>query len=117
VWVVRGGVATSSLLDPRELGFARAEPAALRGGSAADNARTARTVLDGRHGPVRDVVLLNAAAVLVATTESDAPLTEQFATAIADCTEAIDTGAARATLYRWVATSRRVASSPCHRTR
>jgi anthranilate phosphoribosyltransferase len=61
-----GNVVTETL-DPRELGFAPARPAALRGGDPDENARITRAILaGGDRGPRRDVVLLNAAAALVA---------------------------------------------------
>ncbi len=49
-------------LDPRDLGLDPADPSALRGGSAAENAAVIRTVLAGEQGARRDAVLLNAAA-------------------------------------------------------
>jgi anthranilate phosphoribosyltransferase len=49
------------------------------------------------------VVLLNAAAALVAITPTAGSLTEQLAAAMARCAEAVDTGAAHATLNRWIA--------------
>ena len=56
------------MIDPADLGIARAKPADLAGGDAAHNAAVARAVLSGEHGPVRDAVLLNAAAALAADT-------------------------------------------------
>ncbi|XVV08202.1 anthranilate phosphoribosyltransferase [Actinoplanes sp. CA-131856] len=108
VWTVRGGTVTATGLDARDLGLPRARPEALRGGGAAGNANVLRAVVGGEHGPVRDVVVLNAAAALVASAGQDAPLLDQFVTAVARCADAIDTGAAHATLTRWIAVSRRV---------
>ncbi len=51
---------------PEEAGFARCEPADLRGGDAAANAAILREILAGGRGPRRDIVLLNAAAAIVA---------------------------------------------------
>ena len=53
------------VLDPRDLGLPLAQPADLRGGDPATNAGLARRVLDGHHGPHRDIVVLNAGAALV----------------------------------------------------
>ncbi|GLH96578.1 anthranilate phosphoribosyltransferase 1 [Phytohabitans aurantiacus] len=106
VWTVHDGVMTRTVLDPRELGLSRPDPAALRGGDAAANARIAHAVLDGRPGPIRDVVLLNAAAVLVAASPHRPSLVDALATAMVRCAEAVDSGAARATLARWVAAGR-----------
>jgi anthranilate phosphoribosyltransferase len=50
---------------PEELGLERVDATVLRGSDAAFNAAVARDVLAGATGPVRDAVLLNAAAALV----------------------------------------------------
>ena len=62
----RDGAVTEQLLDPADLGIPPSPVEALRGGDAAFNASVARAVLAGQTGPVRDAVLLNAAAALVA---------------------------------------------------
>ncbi|WP_438872993.1 anthranilate phosphoribosyltransferase [Paractinoplanes hotanensis] len=111
VWTVRGGTVTTSQLDPRDLGFVRVQAAALRGGGAAENAGILRAVVSGERSAVRDVVILNAAAALVAADDRDASLLDQFIAATARCTAAIDTGAAKATLTRWITASQRVAGS------
>ncbi|MBM2616499.1 anthranilate phosphoribosyltransferase [Actinoplanes sp. LDG1-06] len=111
IWSVRGGTVTATRLDPQDLGFARTQSAALRGGSAAENAGVLRSVVSGERNPVRDVVILNAAAALVASDERDTPLLDQFAAAAALCADAIDTGAAKTTLTRWITASRRITRS------
>ena len=58
------GRVESLSLDAADLGIARAEPVALLGGDAAENARIVRSVLEGAPGAPRDVVLVNAAAAL-----------------------------------------------------
>ncbi|MDQ2729727.1 MAG: anthranilate phosphoribosyltransferase [Actinomycetota bacterium] len=60
------GRTTTSVIDPAALGLAPARPPDLVGGDAETNARMARAILEGEHGPQRDIVLLNAAAGLVA---------------------------------------------------
>jgi anthranilate phosphoribosyltransferase len=55
-----------SWIDPAAHGIEQCAPEALRGGDATRNATIARELLDGAQGPVRDVVVLNAAAALVA---------------------------------------------------
>jgi anthranilate phosphoribosyltransferase len=111
IWAVRGGTVTATRLDPRDLGFARTDAAALRGGRAADNASVLRSVVRGERGPARDVVVLNAAAALVASAERHASPLDQLGAAAARCAEAIDTGAAEATLTRWITVSRRTTGS------
>ena len=76
-------------LDPRELGIHPSDPAALRGGSAAENATTIRSVLAGEPGGRREAVLLNAAAALVA-----AELVDDLAEGLGLAATAIDSGAA-----------------------
>ncbi|MEV7771842.1 anthranilate phosphoribosyltransferase [Kitasatospora sp. NPDC086791] len=107
VWVVRDGVVTETSFDPREVGIELVGIEALRGGDPAYNAEVARRMLAGERGPVRDAVLLNTAAALVALDLGDAPLTEQLAAGMVRAAEAIDSGAAEELLRRWSeATSR-----------
>jgi anthranilate phosphoribosyltransferase len=60
-----GGGIASYEIAPEDLGLARCRPEDLAGGTPRANAGIARAILDGRRGPTRDVVLLNAAAALV----------------------------------------------------
>jgi len=79
------------------------------GGDAAANAEVARRFLAGDKGPVRDAVLLNAAAAFVAVEGvSPAPVTEQLRSAIPRAVEAVDSGAAAGALAEWVETSQRL---------
>lgn len=105
VWVVRDGSVREEPFDPRDVGIDLVPVEALRGADASYNAEVARRLLDGETGPVRDAVLLNAAAALVALAPSDAPLAEQIRAGIARAAESIDSGAARRALARWVAAS------------
>ena len=59
-----GGVRTFTVM-PEDAGLAPCGPESLRGGDAAASAAIAGDVLRGGRGPRRDVVVLNAAAVLV----------------------------------------------------
>ncbi len=105
VWVVAGGAVVEERLDPAELGIARSEAGALTGGDRAHNAAVARALLAGETGPVRDAVLLNAAAGLATLDESGTPLLERLSAGLKRAEEAVDTGAATAVLERWVAGS------------
>ncbi|KAB8168624.1 anthranilate phosphoribosyltransferase [Streptomyces sp. 3MP-14] len=107
VWVVRNGKVAEESFDPRSVGVELAPVESLRGGDAAANAAVARRLLDGEQGPVRDAVLLNAAAGLAAIEPDDAPLPQRIAAGMARAAESIDSGAARAALERWIATTRR----------
>jgi anthranilate phosphoribosyltransferase len=76
-------------LDPVELGVARCDPAELRGGSPAENARAIRDVFSGADGGRRDAILLNAAGAIAASGHA-AGLHEGLELA----REAVDSGAA-----------------------
>lgn len=65
-WEVLDGEIRPYLVQPRDLGLPHATPDDLRGGDPAANADTMRSVLSGATGPVRDAVVLNSAAALVA---------------------------------------------------
>ncbi|WFB09975.1 anthranilate phosphoribosyltransferase [Streptomyces sp. LX-29] len=107
VWVVRDGAVREETFDPRDVGIDLVPVESLRGADASYNADVARRLLAGETGPVRDAVLLNSAAALVALAPDDRPLTAQIADGIERAAEAVDSGAARAALDRWVlATSR-----------
>jgi anthranilate phosphoribosyltransferase len=62
----KGGVLSNYVLTPQEFGLEHVSPKELAGGSPVDNARITREILQGRKGPKRDVVCLNAAPALVA---------------------------------------------------
>jgi anthranilate phosphoribosyltransferase len=106
VWVVRDGEVTHTVLDASELGLPRSSADALRGADAAFNARVARDLLAGKDGPVRDAVLLNAAAGLVALNGPSADtLVSDLRHGMERCATAVDSGAAAAALERWIAAS------------
>jgi anthranilate phosphoribosyltransferase len=110
VWFVRDGSVTETAVDPTAVGIPVAQPEQLRGGDAAHNAEVVRKFLAGDAGPVRDAVLLNAAAALVALAPTDGPLEEQLAAGVRRAAQAVDSGAAGATLDRWVQVSQRLAA-------
>ncbi len=118
VWRVRAGVVVESVLDPAELGIPTAPLEALRGADAAYNAGVARELLAGAPGPVRDAVLLNAAAALAALgrpdgepSRSDVPVVAELREALPVAAASLDSGAARDVLDRWVASSRELRRS------
>ena len=95
-----GGATREWTLDPSQLGFARSDLTELAGGSAEENAALVREVLDGRPGPRRDIVVLNAAAGLLA---AGAASTIEEGVKLAGA--AIDDGRARRALDALVSTS------------
>ncbi|MCU1691726.1 MAG: anthranilate phosphoribosyltransferase [Frankiales bacterium] len=102
VWVVADGEVQEQRFDPADLGVARAGLEALRGGDAPFNADVARRLLEGEPGPVRDAVLLNAAAALAAHAGERGPLLDRLRTGQARAAEALDSGAALRALATWV---------------
>ncbi len=117
VWVVHGadgldeltttGLTTVVSLDqgsierfevtPEDAGVPRARLADLAGADPAGNAATARALLDGAAGPIRDIVLLNSAAALMVAGKA-----ETLRAGVAMAAAAIDDGHARQTLDRLV---------------
>jgi anthranilate phosphoribosyltransferase len=62
----KGGVLSNYVITPEEFHLARVSPKELAGGSPQENAKTTTDILQGRKGPKRDIVCLNAAPALVA---------------------------------------------------
>jgi anthranilate phosphoribosyltransferase len=112
VWWVREGTVTRLTLDPADLGLGRSPVEALRGGDAEHNAQVARDLLAGVRGPVRDAVVLNAgialatASGLAEPTASREALTAAVREGMGRASDAIDSGAARDLLARWVEVTR-----------
>ncbi|MGH2719442.1 MAG: anthranilate phosphoribosyltransferase [Actinomycetota bacterium] len=104
VWELKGGEVTEWEIHPEDLGIAPASRELLRGGPPAHNAEIAQAVLAGEAGPVRDFVLLNAAAALVA-----ADLAEDLKTGFDQAAESIDSGRALALISRLREVSNRLA--------
>jgi anthranilate phosphoribosyltransferase len=82
-------------VDPGGLGLTPAVLDDLPGGDPAENARLAEALLAGEHGPVRDIVLMNAAAGLVV-----AGVVDELADGVIAAADAIDDGRAAAVLER-----------------
>ena len=105
----------TSAVAPRDLGIPLAEIDDLLGGDPVHNAGVVRRVLGGDTGAVRDIVLLNAAAGIVAyrlfrdAAQVQRPIVERLAEAKDDAAAAIDTGAAVAKLDQWVGVTRELA--------
>ena len=97
---LRDGRVSTRQIAPRDFGLQLAPAEALQGGDAAYNARILREVLDGREGPRRDVVLINAAAAIaVGGRAEDTTAGLELARA------SIDSGRARQALERLVEVS------------
>jgi anthranilate phosphoribosyltransferase len=102
VWLAWAGDVREAVVDAADLGIARAAPADLRGGDPAVNAEITRRFLAGERGPIRDAVLVNAAAALAAHDGLDGDLTKKLAVGLERATNAVDSGGAAAALDRWL---------------
>ena len=103
VWVYADGDVERMELDPLSLGVPRARLPDLVGGNAAVNAEAIREVVSGKPGPVRDIVVLNAAAALVAYGKpAPGRLEDDFADELEQARQAIDSGAAQIKLQEWI---------------
>jgi anthranilate phosphoribosyltransferase len=101
MWIAGSDGVEHVRIDPAALGIPLAPAGSLRGGDRVHNAGVVRTVLGGQPGPVRDAVLLNAAAAIVAH-DTTHPTLGEFPAALALAAESIDSGAAARTLDAWV---------------
>ncbi|MBR46596.1 MAG: anthranilate phosphoribosyltransferase [Rhodospirillaceae bacterium] len=118
VWIVHGSDGTDELtttgpsqvvellhgdlrkfeVTPEDAGLKRASLDDIKGGDGDENARTMSAMIDGATGPIRDIVLLNTAAALIVADRVD-----YLKDGVAIAADAIDGGAARATLDKLVA--------------
>jgi anthranilate phosphoribosyltransferase len=87
---VRGGVMETYTVTPEDFGLTRAPLDALAGGDAAENAAILTGIFAGEAGPKRDIVLMNAAAVLLT-----AGVAGGLREGVAIAAKAIDSGAVR----------------------
>jgi anthranilate phosphoribosyltransferase len=97
---LKDGKVKSYSVMPEEVGLTRAKGQAVKGGSPEENAAAMRAVLGGEGGPLRDIVLLNSAAALVA-----ADMAPTIAEGVAVAARTIDSGAAGQKLERFVEVS------------
>ena len=88
------------------LGIERSDPADLRGGDVARTWQSPASCSPAAGGPVRDAVVLNAAAGLAAHAGLTGDLLADLRTGVARARAALDSGAAADVLDRWVAAGR-----------
>ncbi|MBV8779418.1 MAG: anthranilate phosphoribosyltransferase, partial [Alphaproteobacteria bacterium] len=98
----KDGAVRQFAVSPEDAGLSRAPLDALKGGEPAHNAALMRAVLGGEKGPLRDIVLLNAAAGLMVAGRA-AGLREGVAIAA----DTIDSGKAAGVLERLVTETNR----------
>ncbi|HML92207.1 anthranilate phosphoribosyltransferase [Methyloceanibacter sp.] len=98
VAVLDGGQVSTFRISPRNAGLPDAKPDDLTGGDAEENAAHIRAVLHGNAGPLRDIVLLNAAAALLVAGKAST-----LRDGVALAADAIDSGKAATVLDALVA--------------
>jgi anthranilate phosphoribosyltransferase len=95
---LRHGSVRRFVITPEDAGLARASLADLKGGTPAENGAAIMALLGGKPGAFRDIVLINAAAALIV-----AGAVTRLPDGVQRAAQAIDTGAAMATLSRLIA--------------
>jgi anthranilate phosphoribosyltransferase len=98
---IRNGRIREYTVSPEDAGLFTAPVEGIRGGTPEENAAVLREILRGARGPVRDVVVLNAAAALMA---ADAAKDLEAGARLA--AEAIDSGVAAKKLEDWLEMTR-----------
>ncbi len=88
-------------VTPKDFGFSKAEIGEVKGGTPQENASLLTRVLGGEKSVLRDMVVMNAAAGLVA-----GDMTKNFKEAVKRAQESIDSGKAKGKLERLVTLSR-----------
>lgn len=105
VYALRDGEVEKFEIDAKDHGIARSGIEDVRGGEVAENLAALRSLLDGQKGPVRDIVVFNAACAMHV-----AGLVSDIADGIDRACASIDSGAAHDVLERAVEVSRRAAA-------
>jgi anthranilate phosphoribosyltransferase len=100
VAALENGAVRTFEITPDDVGLAKADPQALRGGNAGENAEALGGVLAGKAGPYRDVAIFNAAAALVVAGRA-----KDLREGVARARQSIDSGEAGRCLDRLKAVS------------
>jgi anthranilate phosphoribosyltransferase len=98
----KSGVVSSYFIEPEEFEVPRTARKEFAGGSPEENARMTKEILQGRKGPRRDIVCLNAAPAMIVGQKAKT-LRDGFRLA----QQAIDSGAAEEKLDRLIAFTRK----------
>jgi len=91
------GEITFKTIKPEDFGLESAPLEAIKGGERVLNAQILRELLEGRQGPMRDVLLLNAGAAFYTCGKSDS-----IEAGIKDAASVIDSGAGKRKLEEFV---------------
>jgi anthranilate phosphoribosyltransferase len=103
---VNGSAVTRYAVAPEDVGISPGDPAAVAGGTPAENAATTRAIFSGEPGPRRDLAVLNAGAAIYAADRA-----HSLADGVRLAAEAVDSGAALRTLEAYVSLSGELAAA------
>jgi anthranilate phosphoribosyltransferase len=95
---LKAGKVASFEVTPEDAGLPRARLDDIKGADPATNAARMVVVLEGRRGPLRDIVLLNAAAALIIAGRA-----RDLREGVAEASRSIDSGAAKGALEQLIA--------------
>ncbi|TKT79383.1 anthranilate phosphoribosyltransferase [Aquamicrobium sp. LC103] len=99
---LENGAVRTFEVTPEEVGLARVEFSALKGGDAEHNARALHGVLSGEKNAYRDIAVLNAAGALIVAGKA-----ETLAEGVAQAQESLDAGKAAGVLTKLIEVSNR----------
>lgn len=94
---LNNGEITFKTIKPEDFGLKRAPLEAIKGGDKILNAQILNQLLEGKQGPMRDILLLNAGAAFYICGKS-----ESIEAGIKDAAGIIDSGAAKAKLEEFI---------------
>jgi anthranilate phosphoribosyltransferase len=97
---LKDGAIRAFEVTPEEVGLARVDLAALKGGDAAHNAAALSAVIEGAHNAYRDIAVLNAAGGLVVAGKA-----RELAEGVSMADKALASGATKRVLDRLVSVS------------
>ena len=100
---IGNGEIQSGLIDPTDFGISKAPISELVGGDAQENAEIAMRIFNGEVGAPSDAVVLNASAAIAAYNgDLEYDLQTRLAAGVDAAKRAIDSGAAKDLLNRWI---------------
>jgi anthranilate phosphoribosyltransferase len=103
---VNGSAITRYAVAAEDVGLPPGDPAAVAGGTPAENAATTRAIFTGEPGPRRDLAVLNAGAAIYAAGRA-----KSLADGVRLAADAVDSGAALRTLEAYVSLSAELAAA------
>ncbi len=101
VAILEKGEITEKILTPADFDLEVSDVADLKGGTGTENAQALRSLLEGKLGPYRDIVLANAAAVIKIHGSA-----KDLKQGMAKAADAIDSGSALQTLKDYLVFTR-----------